>query len=248
MKVLIVDNNRMRSSWGASGLVREAVSFPGVEVTVRRAPERDLPKIPDVRGGRGDFDAVIVSGSITSCLEENPWVTELDAALRRWVDRKTPLLGVCYGHQSIVRVLGGRALLRKSPEPEVGWTEVIQSNDNAIPADRNLWLGLPEKFWSFSSHVEEVVSLPSDLISLGRSQRCGIQGFVHRTHPVYGIQFHPEKDPSSCESTFADYAAKKYAKGETPIQVLRPKDTAKLYDAEVGKKIFGNFLKFAASI
>ncbi len=218
----------MRPSWGAGSLVREAVKVPGNTAIVRRAPEDDLPSSLD------EFDAVILSGSMTSCLAREPWTDHLDEAIRHWVERRIPLLGVCYGHQSIIRALGGVAHLRKG-QSEVGWTEIEQTGESAI------FEGLPRKFWTFSNHHEEAQSLPPALVANARSERCEIQAFSHVTAPVFGIQFHPEKNLPEAEETFRGYRAK----GRSSI-LMRPKDGSKLLDATVAERIFGNFFRLAA--
>ena len=53
---------------------------------------------------------------------EYPWLHEEYAALRRWVDDGTPLLGVCLGAQTLAHALGG-VVDRVAPAPLAGFYE-----------------------------------------------------------------------------------------------------------------------------
>lgn len=227
MKVLIIDNNVMRESWGSSDLKNFALKNPSHEAFVRRGPHNDLPD--SIRA----YDKLILSGSLTSCFHEASWVTKLDDLIREALNLGKPMLGVCFGHQSIVRALGGTKYLGKGHTPEYGWTKIER-----VEKESKLFEGLPNQFYSFSSHLEEVSELPLGLKLLAKSELCGIQAYELSGKPVFGIQFHPEKDLESSKKSIVDKLKSKDAKF-----VLHPKESEKLYNAEVGEKIFGNFLK-----
>src|SRR5262245_28652047 len=105
-------------SWGAQDLARYAAAQAGATVLVRRGPHDDIPK------DWNRIDRVVISGSLTRVNEDAPWIESLLEQIRRWVDRGTPLLGVCYGHQMLNRALGGKECVRASSTPEFGWTEI----------------------------------------------------------------------------------------------------------------------------
>jgi len=224
MKVLIIDNTRDLDCWGSADLRSFVLKSPDRTAFVRRAPEDDLPK--SVKG----YDRIILSGSRTSCLEEGPWVSHLDELLKEALRESRPILGVCYGHQALNRVLGGRNILRRGNLGEFGWTEI------EIVERAPLFDGLPDRFWSFSSHYEEVAELPKGMRLLAKSERCAIQACRLEDLPVYGIQFHPEKDLESTEKSIAGW------RKDSRKEILRAKDGSKIYDAKVGERIFGNFL------
>lgn len=226
MRILIIDNNMDEDSWGASDLRRYAVRHPGTTVYVRRGPHDDLPQ------DLSRVDKIVLSGSRTSCLEEAPWISRLDALVKKALNENKPLLGVCYGHQVLNRVVGGKELMRVGETPEFGWTKIEQVEDSP------LFAGLGKSFYTFSSHFEEVASLPKGMKLLARSKDCAIQACQLENRPVFGIQFHPERDLDGAEKTFADRRKK-----GTPKVLLHPKDSHKLYDPKVGKTIFDNFFK-----
>jgi GMP synthase (glutamine-hydrolysing) len=226
VNILIVDNTIDRDSWGAGDLRRLARVANGAELTVRRAPERDLPASP-----RG-FDRIILSGSKTSALEDSPWISDLLQFVQTALNENIPFLGVCYGHQTLARVLGGKSTCRRSEIPEVGWTKI------EVIGESPLLQGLPKTFHSFSSHFEEVGKMPKDLKLLARSEACGVQACQLGNRPVFGIQFHPEKDILGAENIFAQ---KK--KTKIPKTLLNSGKSKELYDPQIGERIFKNFLE-----
>ncbi len=225
MKVLIIDNTLDPDSWGCSNLRKYVIRSNDRTAFVRRAPNEDLPTT--IRG----YDRVILSGSRTSCLDQTEWTSKLDALVREALDTNRPVLGVCYGHQTLNRVLGGRQLLRKAPKSEFGWTEI------EVVERAPLFEGLPDKFWTFSSHYEEVIELPKGMRLLARSADCGIQACRLEDLPVYGIQFHPEKSLEESKRSIASWK-----KDERRSQIRFPEQSEKKYDEKVGDRIFENFL------
>lgn len=226
MKVLVVDNNLDLDCWGSADLKRFVTAHPDATAVVRRGPHNDLPR--DARG----FDRMILSGSRTSCLEAGEWISRLDHLIRETLDAGKPILGVCYGHQALNRVLGGREILRRGTTPEFGWSEI------EVLAESPLFAGLPKRFHSYSSHWEEVSELPKGMRLLARSAACAIQACQLGEKPVFGIQFHPEKSLPEAKKSLAEKVRKKETQG-----LLRAKESDRLFDAAVGDRIFGNFLR-----
>ena len=97
-----------------------------------------------------------------------------------------PLLGVCLGHQSIGQVYGGRVL--RANLPMHGKLSSIR-HDN-----RGLFAGLPGKLevTRYHSLIVERATLPADLEVTAETSDGIIMGLQHKTHPVHGVQFHPE--------------------------------------------------------
>lgn len=226
MRILVVDNNILKPFWGAADLARFATEAPGATVEVRRAPQGDLPT------DLARYDRVVISGSITSANDEAPWITQLEGAIRSWLERGTRVLGVCYGHQMIARVLGGQDSVRRGAAPEFGWTRIEQVSEDP------LFRGLPKSFHSYSSHYDEVCRLPSSLKLLARSEICGVQAYAMQEKPVWGIQFHPEKTLEAATLELKE----KIAQGK-PATLLNPRKGPELYRDEVGQTIFRNFFQ-----
>ncbi|MEK6705811.1 MAG: type 1 glutamine amidotransferase [Bdellovibrionota bacterium] len=229
MKLLIIDNNIDLDSWGAEDIRRNIEPLAGMPadmtVYLRRAPHNDLPSEPTL------FDFIIISGSKTSALDDAPWVSDLEDFIRRAIDAKKRLLGICYGHQVIARALGGKRCVRVAPVAEFGWVMV----ETLKPSD--IFNGLPKTFYTFSSHFDEVAVLPKGMECLARSEHCQIQAFQLEGFPVFGIQFHPERNIDEANSLFDEIK-----KTGTPKLLLNPDKGASLYDPKVRETIFRNFL------
>ncbi len=215
MKILLIDNNITPSYWGARDLRRFGALVPGSEIHVRRAPHDDLPESPAA------YDRILVSGSLTAATDDAPWIDRLLGFVRRAIELKRPYLGVCYGHQVLARAVGGKTFVRRAEMGEFGWTKI------RVTRETPLLEGLPKEFYSFESHFDEVASLPPDFQTFASSEICAIQGFQYGGLPVYGIQFHPEKDGT-------DPGDLKHVKHSS--------ENKKYYRPEIGETIFRNFL------
>jgi len=99
---------------------------------------------------------------------------------------KTPILGVCLGHQAIVSAFGGRIV--RAPTLMHGKTSEICHDA------RTVFQGLPYRFKATRYHslVAERESLPSNLEVSASTNDGVIMGVRHTSLPVEGVQFHPE--------------------------------------------------------
>jgi anthranilate synthase component 2 len=107
-------------------------------------------------------------------------------AIRRF-GPQVPLLGVCLGHQAIGMVYGGTVCRAKAP---------IHGKTSTVTHDgKGVFQGLSQPFEAgrYHSLVIATDSVPADLEVAARTTDEGIiMGVRHRTHPVHGVQFHPE--------------------------------------------------------
>lgn len=98
----------------------------------------------------------------------------------------TPMLGVCLGHQAIGLVYGGSVVY--APSLMHGKTSDIFHDSERI------FTGVPQGFLATRYHslVVREEDLPDSLQITARTNDGVIMGLRHKTHPVEGIQFHPE--------------------------------------------------------
>jgi len=97
-----------------------------------------------------------------------------------------PILGVCLGHQCIGAAYGGEIV--RAGRPMHGKTSRIHHDGTG------LFAGLPSPFLATRYHslVISPGSVPPELEVTARSEDGEIMAVRHATHPVHGVQFHPE--------------------------------------------------------
>jgi len=103
---------------------------------------------------------------------------------------KTPILGVCLGHQAIGEAFGGKVI--RAPHLMHGKTSAV------VHDNRTIFQGLPMPMTATRYHslIVEENTLPDELeVSAWTTEKDGsrtIMGLRHRRHAVEGVQFHPE--------------------------------------------------------
>lgn len=104
----------------------------------------------------------------------------------RFFGATIPILGVCLGHQCIGQVYGGN--IGRAKQPMHGKTSILEHNQEGI------FYNLPPHFkvTRYHSLIVEEESLPAELIPTAYSPYGEIMALQHITHPVIGVQFHPE--------------------------------------------------------
>jgi len=96
-----------------------------------------------------------------------------------------PILGICYGHQLIMKLLGGE--VESAQFREYGDAE-IYITDKTCPLVQDL--KEVQKVWM--SHGDEVSKLADGFLRFASSVSCKYAGVYHPEKKIYGIQFHPE--------------------------------------------------------
>ncbi|MFM8560459.1 MAG: glutamine-hydrolyzing GMP synthase, partial [bacterium] len=94
-----------------------------------------------------------------------------------------PLLGICYGFQVTMQLMGGS--VAKADRREYGAATFIQ--DGRSP----LFAGVPKRFKAWMSHGDEVSALPDGWVRVAHTSNCAFAAARHREHPFHLIQFHP---------------------------------------------------------
>lgn len=99
---------------------------------------------------------------------------------------RVPILGVCLGHQAIGQAYGGRIV--RAPEPMHGKLSKVRHTGKSV------FRGLNNDFNAVRYHSLTIApdSVPGDLEVTATSDDGVIQGVMHKSHPVHGVQFHPE--------------------------------------------------------
>lgn len=95
-----------------------------------------------------------------------------------------PILGICYGHQVMAQILGGR--VSKVHTREFGKEVLLVKNRKEI------FSGLSSKEIVWFSHGDQVAKLPKGFINIASTAGCKHVAFTDFKNRFFGIQFHPE--------------------------------------------------------
>jgi GMP synthase (glutamine-hydrolysing) len=95
-----------------------------------------------------------------------------------------PILGLCYGHQLIAQMVGGRVEPAEQREYGIAYVTIDK------PTGVLNGLGKKEKVWM--SHGDTVFEMPPEFEVLAHTDCCPVAAFRHSEKPMYGLQWHPE--------------------------------------------------------
>ena len=125
-------------------------------------------------------DAVVISPG-----PKGPRETGCSIELVRRLPVRTPVLGVCLGHQAIAVAFGGEVV---RCGPRHGMSSLVTHDGSDLFAG----LASPLQVGRYHSLAVDAERLPAELRVNARSEDGIVMGIRHRTRPVFGVQFHPE--------------------------------------------------------
>jgi GMP synthase (glutamine-hydrolysing) len=135
----------------------------------------------------GQLKGVILSGSHASVYEEST-----DKAPQAVFDLGIPVLGICYGMQTMAQQLGGK--VEGGTTREFGYAEVRARGHTALLKDIADFT-TPDghgmlKVWM--SHGDKVTEMPPGFKLMASTESCPIAGMADEARNYYAVQFHPE--------------------------------------------------------
>ena len=135
----------------------------------------------------GQLKGVILSGSHASVYEEST-----DHAPEAVFQLGVPVLGICYGMQTMAQQLGGK--VESGHQREFGYAEVRAHGHTSLLKDLADFTtdeghGML-KVWM--SHGDKVTEMPAGFKLMASTPSCPIAGMADETRHFYAVQFHPE--------------------------------------------------------
>lgn len=109
-----------------------------------------------------------------------------------------PVLGICYGHQLIAYLLGGK--VSSGEKGEYGYRELVTVKTKNTPLQ-----GLNKKIDVWMSHRDQVIKLPPGFEIIAKSLSCPIAAMIDRKRKIVGLQFHPEVEHTKDGQKMIDY-------------------------------------------
>ena len=122
---------------------------------------------------------IILTGGPNSCYEEGA-----PTCRRELFELGVPVLGLCYGAQLMMHVLGGR--VEKAPVREYGKTEVFVENSSPLFTD------VKSTTICWMSHFDYISKIAPDFEIIAHTADCPVAAAENREKNLYAIQFHPE--------------------------------------------------------
>ncbi|MFP6584922.1 MAG: GMP synthase [Candidatus Hydrogenedentota bacterium] len=142
-----------------------------------------------------EVDAYLITGSKASVYDDEEWIRRLGRFVQKLHRRKKKLIGICFGHQLVAHVLGGRT--EKSSE---GWLIGVQRH--ALNDEGLALTGLTEGFDVICSHQDQVVVPAIGSVTLAGSEKCPVAMCRVGDH-ILTIQGHPEFSPEYSRNLFS---------------------------------------------
>jgi GMP synthase-like glutamine amidotransferase len=225
------------------GSFRGLLARDGIEWDAVNLDQGD--PIPNLEG----YDVLWVMGGPMDVwdIEENPWLVEEKAAIRRWVqDLGKPYLGLCLGHQLLADALGGTCGPMRPPEIGVYDVHLTPEGQSDL-----LFAGAPIHQKCLQWHSVRVAQPPENTIVLAASEACPIQAMrVGRN--AWSMQFHVEIEADTVANWArvpAYYEALLDTLGRDGYDVMsRDADQNMSNFLTTAELIFNNFMKQAAQL
>jgi para-aminobenzoate synthetase component 2 len=177
MRILVVDNY--------DSFVFNLVQYLGqlgTRAVVWRNDDPNLTGPEAIAAAAADFDGILLSPGPGTPQRAGATMDLVKAC----ADSRTPLLGVCLGHQAIGAAFG--ATVDRAPELLHGKTSVVHHSGSGVLA------GLPDPFTATRYHSLTVLedTIPDELEVTAHTDSGIVMAMRHRELPIHGVQFHPE--------------------------------------------------------
>lgn len=141
--------------------------------------------LPDPSG----LEGIAITGSSAGVYEDHAWLDPLRDFIRQAYAARTPMLGICFGHQVMADALGGD--VRKS---EKGWG--LGRHHYRVTSRPDFMGSAPDTLSVVCSHQDQVIVPPAEAQVILASDFTPNAGLFYRSGQALSFQPHPEFDDS----------------------------------------------------
>ena len=131
-----------------------------------------------------DAKGIILMGSAASVHDSYSWISILEGIIKNAAQKHIPILGICFGHQFLAHIFGGRV--------DILWKNSKKVGTRKVKVLQNNLLGKSKKDFLMYSHREGVTKCPDDFEIAATSNLVEIEGLIHKTLPIWTFQPHIE--------------------------------------------------------
>ena len=133
------------------------------------------------------IEGVVITGSAKGVYDTTDWIDPLRRFIRDAYAARTPMLGVCFGHQIMADALGGD--VRKSDK---GWG--LGRHVYEVSPKHEAFADLGDHIAIAASHQDQVIAPPPDAQTFLHSDFTPNAGLVYGNGAAISVQPHPEFD------------------------------------------------------
>lgn len=179
--LLVVDLLAEREAFGEHGTAEIVRHFPGFEVLLW-APHTDEPReysFGERIESPVEHDVLFITGSRRNVSMWEPWMDEVAELIRT---NEAPIYGICFGHQIICSVLGGKVIREEEGSHFIAPVHYIDGR-------------VVDQLFTHQDHVIDA----GEMEIIASSEHCEIVACKHPTRDISTVQFHPESVQSVLE-------------------------------------------------
>ena len=125
---------------------------------------------------------IILSGGPLNVYEINKYSFD-----KKIIKNEIPILGICFGHQILSKLNGGK--VKQSKHREFGLANIYRKKDSLLTKN---FFKYNKKIKVWMSHADQVSKLPKDFEVIASSQNSRFAIVESKSKKLYGVQFHPE--------------------------------------------------------